>query len=141
MQRREGRGHGRPPSASTSTWGLRTQPPARPHLLQEFDPGQDTYQHPPKDSSGQRVDVSPTSQRLQLLEPFDKWDGKDLEDLQILIKVSISVAGLGRGEQPRLAPGPALSRKGGETSSSPLGPRGAGQAWGGTSFLSHPLPG
>lgn len=57
-------------------------------LLQEFDPGQDTYQHPPKDSSGQRVDVSPTSQRLQLLEPFDKWDGKDLEDLQILIKVS-----------------------------------------------------
>ncbi|EPY88536.1 aconitate hydratase, mitochondrial-like isoform 2 [Camelus ferus] len=56
-----------------------------PHA--EFDPGQDTYQHPPKDSSGQRVDVSPTSQRLQLLEPFDKWDGKDLEDLQILIKV------------------------------------------------------
>lgn len=33
------------------------------------------------------MDVSPTSQRLQLLEPFDKWDGKDLEDLQILIKV------------------------------------------------------
>ncbi|KAB1277223.1 hypothetical protein Cadr_000006187 [Camelus dromedarius] len=53
----------------------------------EFDPGQDTYQRPPKDSSGQRVDVSPTSQHLQLLEPFDKWDGKDLEDLQILIKV------------------------------------------------------
>ncbi|KAK1341657.1 hypothetical protein QTO34_018074 [Cnephaeus nilssonii] len=56
-----------------------------PHT--NFDPGQDTYQHPPKDGSGQRVDVSPTSQRLQLLEPFDKWDGKDLEDLQILIKV------------------------------------------------------
>lgn len=62
-------------------------------LLQEFDPGQDTYQHPPKDSSGQRVDVSPTSQRLQLLEPFDKWDGKDLEDLQILIKVSNAETG------------------------------------------------
>uniref|UniRef100_A0A2K6A8N2 Aconitate hydratase, mitochondrial n=1 Tax=Mandrillus leucophaeus TaxID=9568 RepID=A0A2K6A8N2_MANLE len=39
----------------------------------EFDPGQDTYH--------------PTSQHLQLLEPFDRWDGKDLEDLQILIKV------------------------------------------------------
>lgn len=37
------------------------------------------------------MDVSPTSQRLQLLEPFDKWDGKDLEDLQILIKVGISI--------------------------------------------------
>nr|XP_033785280.1 aconitate hydratase, mitochondrial isoform X2 [Geotrypetes seraphini] len=53
----------------------------------DFDPGQDTYQDPPKDGSGQRVDVSPTSQRLQLLEPFDKWDGKDLDDMQILIKV------------------------------------------------------
>lgn len=41
------------------------------------------------------MDVSPTSQRLQLLEPFDKWDGKDLEDLQILIKVG----GVGAGER------------------------------------------
>lgn len=57
-------------------------------VLKEFDPGQDTYQYPPKDGSGQHVDVSPTSQRLQLLEPFDKWDGKDLEDMLILIKVS-----------------------------------------------------
>jgi len=43
------------------------------------------------------VDVSPTSQRLQLLEPFDKWDGKDLEDMLILIKVSggtLAVTGL-----------------------------------------------
>lgn len=57
-------------------------------FLKAFDPGQDTYQYPPKDGSAQRVDVSPTSQRLQLLEPFDKWDGKDLEDMLILIKVS-----------------------------------------------------
>lgn len=34
-----------------------------------------------------RVDVDPKSQRLQLLEPFDKWDGKDMKDLTILIKV------------------------------------------------------
>lgn len=52
-----------------------------------FDPGQDTYQYPPKDASSERVDVNPTSQRLQLLEPFDKWNGKDLENMQILIKV------------------------------------------------------
>ncbi|CAJ0933078.1 unnamed protein product [Ranitomeya imitator] len=52
-----------------------------------FDPGQDTYQYPPKDGSGERVDVSTTSQRLQLLEPFDRWDRKDLENMQILIKV------------------------------------------------------
>jgi aconitate hydratase len=34
-----------------------------------------------------KVDVDPKSQRLQLLEPFDVWDGKDLIDLTILIKV------------------------------------------------------
>jgi len=33
------------------------------------------------------VDVSPSSNRLQLLEPFPKWDGKDLEDLLILMKI------------------------------------------------------
>ncbi|CAG4975442.1 unnamed protein product [Colias eurytheme] len=52
-----------------------------------FDPGQDTYEHPPADGSKVQVDVSPTSDRLQLLEPFDKWNGKDLTDLTILIKV------------------------------------------------------
>lgn len=30
------------------------------------------------------------SNRLQLLSPFDKWDGKDLEDMTILIKVIIN---------------------------------------------------
>uniref|UniRef100_A0AAQ5ZSK2 Aconitate hydratase, mitochondrial n=1 Tax=Amphiprion ocellaris TaxID=80972 RepID=A0AAQ5ZSK2_AMPOC len=53
----------------------------------DFDPGQDTYQHPPADGSSMKVDVSPQSNRLQLLEPFDKWSGKDLEDLRVLIKV------------------------------------------------------
>ncbi|XP_064108889.1 aconitate hydratase, mitochondrial-like [Macrobrachium nipponense] len=52
-----------------------------------FDPGEDTYQSPPADGSGVTVDVSPESQRLQLLSPFDKWSGKDLEEMTILIKV------------------------------------------------------
>lgn len=52
-----------------------------------FDPGEDTYQHPPEDGTALAVDVSPESQRLQLLTPFDQWDGKDLEDMAILIKV------------------------------------------------------
>lgn len=53
----------------------------------EFDLGQDIYQYFFKDSSGQYVDVSFISQCLQFLEFFDKWDGRDLEDLQIFIKV------------------------------------------------------
>jgi len=52
-----------------------------------FDPGEDTYQPPPTDGSAVNVDVSPTSDRLQLLNPFEKWTGADLEDLRILIKV------------------------------------------------------
>merc|ERR1711937_168177 len=54
---------------------------------QGFDPGEDTYQHPPSDGSGVAVDVDPQSDRLQLLSPFTKWDGGDLKDLAVLIKV------------------------------------------------------
>jgi len=52
-----------------------------------FDPGEDTYQHPPADGSGVSVDVDPNSDRLQLLTPFSKWDGGDLKDMPVLIKV------------------------------------------------------
>lgn len=52
-----------------------------------FDPGQDTYQAPPTDGSKVTVDVDPQSNRLQLLEPFAKWDGNDLVDMPILIKI------------------------------------------------------
>lgn len=49
-----------------------------------FDPGEDTYQPP----SGQgEVVVDKGSQRLQLLEPFKRWDGEDLLDMVVLIKV------------------------------------------------------
>jgi len=52
-----------------------------------FDPGMDTYQAPPSSGSSLAVKVDPKSDRLQLLDPFDKWDGKDIENLSILIKV------------------------------------------------------
>ncbi|ESO02647.1 hypothetical protein HELRODRAFT_185009 [Helobdella robusta] len=52
-----------------------------------FDPGQDTYQAPPCDGSLLKVEVDLKSDRLQLLSPFKKWDGQDLLDLPILIKV------------------------------------------------------
>ncbi|VDO08607.1 unnamed protein product [Rodentolepis nana] len=45
------------------------------------------FQSPPSDSSNLEVVVSPTSNRLQVLVPFPKWDGKDLIELPILIKV------------------------------------------------------
>ncbi|KAJ4338014.1 Aconitate hydratase mitochondrial [Ascochyta clinopodiicola] len=51
-----------------------------------YDPGQDTYQAPPADRASVNVAVSPTSDRLQILSPFEAWNGKDAEDLPILIK-------------------------------------------------------
>ncbi|GAB1742851.1 hypothetical protein NU219Hw_g8558t1 [Hortaea werneckii] len=53
---------------------------------QGYDPGRDTYQAPPQDRTSVQVAVSPTSDRLQILEPFTPWDGKDATDLPILIK-------------------------------------------------------
>ncbi|RZL10436.1 MAG: aconitate hydratase, partial [Pedobacter sp.] len=44
------------------------------------------YQKPAEDGSGVEVLVSPTSHRLQLLEPFKAWEGTDLKGLKLLIK-------------------------------------------------------
>jgi aconitate hydratase len=44
------------------------------------------YQAPAEDGSGVEVIVSPTSERLQLLEPFKAWEGTDLHGLKLLIK-------------------------------------------------------
>jgi len=54
---------------------------------QGFDAGEETYQEPPEDGSTIKVDVDPESLRLQLLSPFQEFDGKDLVDMPILIKV------------------------------------------------------
>eukprot|EP00889_Picochlorum_renovo_P008701 jgi/Picre1/35731/NNA_003191.t1 len=48
-----------------------------------YDPGEETYQAP---GGATEVVVSEDSQRLQLLQPFSPWDGKDLDDAMILIK-------------------------------------------------------
>nr|WP_295928336.1 aconitate hydratase [uncultured Dyadobacter sp.] len=44
------------------------------------------YQAPAEDGSNVQVLVSPTSDRLQLLEPFAEWEGTDLKGLKLLIK-------------------------------------------------------
>jgi aconitate hydratase len=41
---------------------------------------------PPENSSDVDVIIDPNSKRLQLLEPFDKWNGKDFEEIPILLK-------------------------------------------------------
>ena len=51
-----------------------------------YDAGNDTFIAPPADGSDIQVNVSPTSDRLQLLEPFEKWNGNDFLGMPILMK-------------------------------------------------------
>jgi aconitate hydratase len=44
------------------------------------------YQAPAADGSTVKIEVSPTSDRLQLLDPFAAWEGVDLKGLRLLIK-------------------------------------------------------
>ena len=51
-----------------------------------FDPGLATYVAPPEDGSGIKLEVARNSERLQLMEPWAAWDGKDFVDMPVLIK-------------------------------------------------------
>lgn len=52
-----------------------------------FTGGEIGFIPPAEDGSDVEVIVNPKSDRLQLLEPFKPWEGKDLEDLVVLLKV------------------------------------------------------
>ena len=44
------------------------------------------YLAPPQDGSSVELRIAPNSQRLEVLKPFDRWDGKDYEKLPLLLK-------------------------------------------------------
>jgi len=67
--------------------GFKFQPPTGVFLPPNgFNPGENTYQAPAKDTAGLTVNVDPTSDRLQLLSPFAKWNGQNIDDAIVLIK-------------------------------------------------------
>ena len=51
-----------------------------------FDVGDNGFQAPSEDGSSVKINVSPDSDRLQLLEPFQPWDGKNITNARVLIK-------------------------------------------------------
>jgi aconitate hydratase len=53
---------------------------------QGFDAKDPGYQAPATDGSGVEVKVDPKSERLQLLDPFDAWDGHNITGAKLLIK-------------------------------------------------------
>jgi aconitate hydratase len=51
-----------------------------------FDVEDNGFQVPAKDGSGVKIVVDESSDRLQLLEPFEAWDGKNITGAKLLIK-------------------------------------------------------
>jgi len=51
-----------------------------------FKPGVDVYVAPSQNPDSVQVMIDPNSSRLQKLEPFIPWDGKDYIDLPIMVK-------------------------------------------------------
>ncbi|MGB0260396.1 MAG: aconitate hydratase [Flavobacteriaceae bacterium] len=51
-----------------------------------FEVKDNGYLAPSEDGSGVSVVVSPTSERLELLTPFEPWDGQNITDAKLLIK-------------------------------------------------------
>ena len=51
-----------------------------------FDRGKSSFIAPPDDGSGIELSVSPTSERLQLMQPWPAWDGADFTGMPVLLK-------------------------------------------------------
>jgi aconitate hydratase len=67
---------------------FRLKPPAEaPDVPPEgFVHSDEGYLAPPADRGSVQVEVSPESERLQLLAPFAAWDGRDFDRLPLLLK-------------------------------------------------------
>src|SRR2546426_3020582 len=63
-----------------------TAPEAEELPARGFVTGEEGYEAPAADGDSVVVEVAPDSERLQLLQPFPRWDGKDFSELPILVK-------------------------------------------------------
>ena len=72
-----------------------------------FERGRSAYVAPPDDGTSVELRVDPKSERIQLLEPWPAWDGRDFEALPVLIKTR------GRTTTDQISPaGPWLRYRG-----------------------------
>jgi aconitate hydratase len=66
---------------------FRFTPPEGEELpRQGFARGEEGYEAPAADGATVQVVIRPDSERLQILAPFPRWDGKDFDRLPILVK-------------------------------------------------------
>ena len=67
---------------------LRAPKPAPEVPERNFATGQSSYVAPPADGSGIVLGVKPDSERIQLMEPWPAWDGRDFLEMPVLMKTS-----------------------------------------------------
>jgi aconitate hydratase len=66
---------------------FKLEPPQGEELpAKGFAKGEEGFVAPAENGEALTVDIPPTSERLQLLQPFPRWDGKDFDKLPLLIK-------------------------------------------------------
>ncbi len=66
---------------------LKFEPPKGEELpAKGFAKGEEGYVEPAQNGDAVAVEIPPNSERLQLLQPFPRWDGKDFSKLPLLIK-------------------------------------------------------
>jgi aconitase A len=69
------------------------QPPQGDDLPgQGFDAGRATYEPPsptPTPDQSVEIKVDPASNRLQVLDPFEPWNGEEIKNLRVLVKVHL----------------------------------------------------
>ncbi len=66
---------------------FRFTPPESEELpAKGFAKGEEGFEAPAADGDAVQVVVSPTSERIQLLQPFPRWDGQDFTELPVLVK-------------------------------------------------------
>jgi aconitate hydratase len=60
--------------------------PAPEVPAREFETRRDRYIAPPEDGRNIEINVAPDSERIQLMQPWPAWDGRDFLDMPVLIK-------------------------------------------------------
>jgi aconitate hydratase len=60
--------------------------PAAEVPSEHFDQGRNAYVPPPSDGKEIILQIDPNSERLQRLDPWPAWDGRDFLDMPILVK-------------------------------------------------------
>ena len=67
---------------------FKLNPPAQaPEVPSEnFEGGRQQFFAPPEDGSKITVEVDPNSNRIQILKPWDAWDGEDISGAVVLLK-------------------------------------------------------